>query len=110
MSPKLPVVSGKEVIKVFQKIGYIVVRQRSSHIRLRDKLNPLHKPLTVPDHKEIKLVERSSNNVVMVCHCERQRSNLISLSTKGLRSLFRVKRGISEFASASPRNRFHSSQ
>jgi len=35
--------------------------------------------------KEIdRVVERSSNNVVMVCHCERQRSNLISLSTKGL--------------------------
>lgn len=54
MSPKLPVVSGKEAIKIFQKIGYIVVRQRSSHIRLRDKFNPLHKPLTVPNHKEIK--------------------------------------------------------
>ena len=54
MSPKLPVVSGKETIKVFQKIGYIVVRQRSSHIRLRDKFNSLHKPLTVPNHKEIK--------------------------------------------------------
>ena len=54
MSPKLPVVSGKEAIKIFQEIGYIVVKQKSSHIRLRDKSNPLHKPLTVPDHKEIK--------------------------------------------------------
>ena len=54
MSPELLVVSGKEAIKVFQKIGYIVVREKSSHIRLRDKFNSLHKPLTVPNHKEIK--------------------------------------------------------
>ena len=54
MNPKLPLLSAKETIGVFQKIGYAVVRQRGSHIRLRDASNPLHKPLTVPNHKEIK--------------------------------------------------------
>ena len=54
MSPKLPLVSAKETIGAFQKIGYTVVRQRGSHIRLRDLNDPLHKPLTVPNHKEIK--------------------------------------------------------
>ena len=54
MNPKLPVISGREAIKVFQKIGYEIVRQRGSHLRLRDKKDPLHKPLPVPDHKEIK--------------------------------------------------------
>ncbi len=54
MNPKLPVISGMEAIKVFQKIGYEIVRQKGSHLRLRDKKNPLHKPLSVPDHKEIK--------------------------------------------------------
>jgi len=54
MNPKLPVISGKEAIKVFQEIGYEIVRQRGSHLRLRDKKDPLHKPLSVPDHKEIK--------------------------------------------------------
>jgi predicted RNA binding protein YcfA (HicA-like mRNA interferase family) len=54
MNPKLPVISGKEAIKVFQGIGYVIVRQRGSHLRLRDKKNPLHRPLSVPNHKEIK--------------------------------------------------------
>ena len=46
--PKLPLVSGKTAVKVFIKIGYRIVRQRGSHIRLHhiDK-----RPLTVPDHK-----------------------------------------------------------
>lgn len=48
--PKLPVISGKEAIKAFEKIGYQVARQKGSHIRLRhsDK-----KPITIPDHKEL---------------------------------------------------------
>jgi predicted RNA binding protein YcfA (HicA-like mRNA interferase family) len=54
MNPKLPVTSGGEAVKVLQKIGYEIVRQRGSHLRLRDKKDPLHKPLSVPDHKELK--------------------------------------------------------
>jgi len=54
MSPRLPVVSGREALKAFEKIGYKVIRQRGSHIRLRDETNENHLPLTVPDHKELK--------------------------------------------------------
>jgi len=54
MSSKLPVISGRNAIKAFQKIGYSVVRQRGSHIRMRDNVNPLHKALTIPAHQEIK--------------------------------------------------------
>ncbi len=50
----LPVVSGQEAIRAFEKIGYKIVRQRGSHIRLRDEVNPNHQSLTVPDHKELK--------------------------------------------------------
>jgi predicted RNA binding protein YcfA (HicA-like mRNA interferase family) len=45
---KLPLVSGRQAIKVFIKIGYRVVRQRGSHIRLH---HPTRRPLTIPDHK-----------------------------------------------------------
>lgn len=45
---KLPIISGKAVIKVFAKVGYQVVRKRGSHFRLH---HPERKPLTVPDHK-----------------------------------------------------------
>jgi predicted RNA binding protein YcfA (HicA-like mRNA interferase family) len=54
MSPKLPVVSSKEVIKALQKIGYEVVRQKGSHIRLRNYSNPKRRPITVPNHKYLK--------------------------------------------------------
>lgn len=52
---KLPIISGKDAIKVFEKIGYKVVRQKGSHIRLRNDSNQFHKPITIPNHKELKL-------------------------------------------------------
>jgi len=54
MNPKLPIISGRRAVAAFTTIGYKVVRQRGSHIRLRDEINPKHLPLTVPDHKELK--------------------------------------------------------
>ena len=54
MNPQLPVVSGRQVVRALERIGYRVVRQRGSHIRLRDETNPNHLPLTVPNHKTIK--------------------------------------------------------
>jgi len=55
MSPKLPVVSGRQVVKALESIGYHVVRQRGSHIRLRDENDLEHLPVTVPAHKVVKL-------------------------------------------------------
>jgi predicted RNA binding protein YcfA (HicA-like mRNA interferase family) len=49
MNPKLPVVSGRQAIRALEHVGYEVVRQRGSHIRLRDENDPEHLPLTVPD-------------------------------------------------------------
>ncbi len=53
MTPKLPVVSGREAIVRFQGMGYKVVRQKGSHIRLIHPINASCKPLTVPDHKTL---------------------------------------------------------
>ncbi len=47
---KLPVISGKELIKVLTKIGYYVRDQKGSHVHLR---HPIRRPLTVPAHKTI---------------------------------------------------------
>jgi len=44
MSPKLPVVSGEQLIGVLRKFGYEISRQKGSHVRL---------PVTVPLHKEL---------------------------------------------------------
>ena len=51
--PKLPVVSGDQAVKAFEKLGYQVVRQRGSHIRLHHPRDPSRKPLTVPRHREL---------------------------------------------------------
>lgn len=45
---RLPLLSGKEIIKALSKIGYREVRQRGSHIRLSC---PDKKSITVPDYK-----------------------------------------------------------
>jgi predicted RNA binding protein YcfA (HicA-like mRNA interferase family) len=49
---KLPLVSGREVVKALAKIGYERDRQRGSHIVLRQVAEP-HRRITVPDHDEI---------------------------------------------------------
>ena len=50
---KLPVVSGKQLIKLLARMGYSVVRQKGSHVRLV-KSTPIgdHK-ITIPLHDEI---------------------------------------------------------
>jgi len=50
--PKLPIVSGQALIKVFMKIGYERDHQTGSHVILRHK-EPPYRRLTIPNHKEI---------------------------------------------------------
>lgn len=47
---RLPVCSGQEAIRAFQKLGYQVDHQTGSHIILR---HPLMRRLTVPHHREL---------------------------------------------------------
>ena len=49
---RLPRVSGREVVKALEKIGYRFDRQRGSHIVLR-QAEPPYRRLTVPDHAEV---------------------------------------------------------
>ena len=48
----LPVISGREVVSALGKIGYVLDRQRGSHMILRRQAPP-HRRLTIPDHKEV---------------------------------------------------------
>ena len=49
--PKLPRVSGQEAIRVFERLGFRIARQRGSHVVLRrgDRgcVIPLHKELAI---------------------------------------------------------------
>jgi predicted RNA binding protein YcfA (HicA-like mRNA interferase family) len=50
MPPKLPVVSGAEAVRAFERLGFSVVRQRGSHIILRRGASGC----VVPNHRELK--------------------------------------------------------
>lgn len=48
--PQLPILSGRKIIKVLNKIGYFEIRQSGSHIRLS---HPNKRSITVPDYKTV---------------------------------------------------------
>jgi predicted RNA binding protein YcfA (HicA-like mRNA interferase family) len=49
--PQLPVVSGRDAVRVFESLDWQVARQSSSHIIL---VKPGHlATLSVPDHREV---------------------------------------------------------
>jgi predicted RNA binding protein YcfA (HicA-like mRNA interferase family) len=51
---KLPQISGKDLIKIFTKLGFVVIRQRGSHVQL-EKINGSEIiKLTVPMHQQLK--------------------------------------------------------
>lgn len=49
---RLPVVSGRDLVRALEKVGYAVDRQKGSHIVLRHTEPPFRR-VTVPDHKEV---------------------------------------------------------
>ena len=49
---KLPRISGKDLVKVFLKLGYCLDHQTGSHMILRHKNSP-YRRLTIPHHPEI---------------------------------------------------------
>jgi len=51
--PKLRVLGGKELLKVFSTFGFEEIDQRGSHVKIRRILDGSRQTLTVPMHKEI---------------------------------------------------------
>ena len=49
---KLPVVSGHEAVRAFEKLEYVVDHQTGSHVILRHRAPP-YRRLTVPAHREL---------------------------------------------------------
>lgn len=52
--PNIPQISGKEVIKALEKIGFVVSRQKGSHIRLVRMQAGIRHLVTIPNHKVIR--------------------------------------------------------
>ncbi|MCX6198811.1 MAG: type II toxin-antitoxin system HicA family toxin [Bacteroidetes bacterium] len=51
--PKLPRLSGRELIKILEVFGFVVIRQKGSHIVLKKKTPTGEIGTVVPDHKEL---------------------------------------------------------
>ncbi len=52
MNERLPVVSGAQLIRALEQVGWEVVRQRGSHVRLRHTDRTAF--LVIPLHRELK--------------------------------------------------------
>ncbi len=50
MSPSLPIVSGREVVRALAEVGFVEVSQRGSHLKLRNAAN---RTVIVPMHREL---------------------------------------------------------
>jgi predicted RNA binding protein YcfA (HicA-like mRNA interferase family) len=51
VTPALPMLSGREVVKVFERFGWEVVRRRGSHMIMIKEGHIA--TLSIPDHKEV---------------------------------------------------------
>jgi len=53
MSEKLPVISGKKLIRFLNGFGYSAVRQRGSHIRMEKVTAAGTHKITIPNHNPV---------------------------------------------------------
>ena len=67
--------SGKELIKALDKLGYLPTRQVGSHIRLTTKQNGTHH-VTVPNHKPIKVGTLSNILKDVASHFEKSKDEI----------------------------------
>ncbi len=51
MPPSLPHVSGAEAVRTLQKLGFVVLRQKGSHVMMRRGTSGC----VVPQHRELKI-------------------------------------------------------
>lgn len=51
--PKMRVLSGQDVISIFESFGFSVVKQKGSHTKIRREHNEIRQTLTIPNHKEL---------------------------------------------------------
>ena len=57
---RLPVLQAREIIKALRKIGFSVVGQKGSHVRLKREAGTETRIVVVPDHHEVAVGTLSS--------------------------------------------------
>ena len=53
MSPRLRRLSGRQVVSILQRFGFVVISQKGSHAKLRRVSAESKQTLTIPIHDEI---------------------------------------------------------
>jgi predicted RNA binding protein YcfA (HicA-like mRNA interferase family) len=51
--PKLRRISGHDLVRVFENLGFYMVSQKGSHIKLRRETESGAQILIIPDHREL---------------------------------------------------------
>lgn len=51
--PKIKILSGTEVVKIFSKFGFLRHSQKRSHVKLRRKVLDRKETLIIPLHREL---------------------------------------------------------
>jgi predicted RNA binding protein YcfA (HicA-like mRNA interferase family) len=51
--PKLKRISGHDLVRVFENLGFYMVSQKGSHIKLRRETESGAQILIIPDHREL---------------------------------------------------------
>jgi predicted RNA binding protein YcfA (HicA-like mRNA interferase family) len=51
LSPKYTTFSGREIVKIFRKLGYEKISQKGSHIKMKNDSSG--SVVIIPDHKEV---------------------------------------------------------
>lgn len=51
--PKLKVLSGDDLIKIFKTLGFSIISQKGSHVKLRRSEGEIKQTLTIPRHQEL---------------------------------------------------------
>ena len=51
MTPRPPLLSGREIVRIFRKLGYRRISQKGSHIKIRHDGKEI--TLIIPDHREV---------------------------------------------------------
>jgi predicted RNA binding protein YcfA (HicA-like mRNA interferase family) len=75
--PKLPVISGKELVRALKKAGFVEVRQKGSHVSLEKVTVEKTFKTVVPLHREL-----AKGTVLDILHqTELKKEELIALLT-----------------------------
>ncbi|MBI5054926.1 MAG: type II toxin-antitoxin system HicA family toxin [Chloroflexi bacterium] len=68
---KVPSVSYMQIVKALQRAGWVVVRQKGSHIRMQKRESEKLLKITIPAHRSVK--RSTLSHILKQAHIETER-------------------------------------